>query len=176
MKKTINEQQLRQLVKRIIREDAVADSLKGEEQVGGSVDDQIDRYFSEFEKEAQASVSESVHFRNVCRMLLEADDEDEQAAPPALNELNVEKFANSVVRLIENYENMLEFHDAIATRAVNFLVKSYDAGIVKEFKDALREQHGIVPGSSKRDVDDEQSEAPNSALGGPDLGGAASGG
>jgi len=100
---------------------------------------------------------------------MEGDVPPQTKQDETLDQFDAENFANSIARLIENYENLLEFHDTLVNRAKNFLSKSYSKSIVTSFEDALREQHGIVVGKSQEDVEDSEYAAPNGGLSGPEL-------
>ena len=103
-----------------------------------SLDAQIDRYFIEFEKDAKKD-----------------------------NELNVEQFANSVVRLIKNFDRMLESRSSITRRANWYLSKVYNDDVVADFLSIMKTGHGISPGETKREVEDEQFIPPNAERGMP---------
>lgn len=138
---------------------------------GTSLDAQVDRFLAQYESEAKQQKQEGFDFRRLVRRLVnEAEgDEGEQAptAPPAepagkatIDDIDVESFANSVVRLIDNYDSLLEVRSTLVRRATNFLAKAYDDDVTKQFETVLREEHGIVPGQSKDQVDDDQFVAP----------------
>jgi hypothetical protein len=69
----------------------------------------------------------------------EVDDEDEDEE---LNEenINIDLFSSSVMRLIENYDNLLEIRNTIFRRAKNFLEKTYSDEIVSLFEDFMKSQ------------------------------------
>lgn len=178
-------------LKRMISEALESDDGSFKEVTDDSLDNQIDRYLGQYEGEAKKSKLESVSFRDFTRRFLrEADeDTDEEASgdegaaggseqPPTkltAEDLDIEAFVVSVVRLVENYESLLEFRDTIVRRAKNFLGKSYDEDVVQMFDDILREDHGIVDGKSDEDVADEEFSAPTGERGGldPNAGGGA---
>lgn len=92
-----------------------------------------------------------------------------------LEDIDVESFADSVVRLIENYDSLLEVQSTLVRRAKNFLSKTYDTDVTEMFEKVLRETHGIVAGESKQDVADEDFVAPKADRAGegpPGAGGA----
>jgi phage shock protein A len=144
--------------------------IKDKRVLGASLDNQLDRYFSEYEQEAHKAKNETHDWFGYCRQLLEGDMPTQSKQDETLDEFDVENFANSIANMIENYENLLEFHDTIVNRAKNFLTKSYNKSIVTSFEDALREQHGLVVGKSQEDVEDSEYASPNSGIGGgPEL-------
>jgi len=83
----------------------------------------------------------------------------------------MESFVNSVVRLIENYDSLLEVRSTIARRAMNFIAKSYEPDVVESLKRTLRDDHGLVPGESALDVSDEEFQAPPADRAGASPGG-----
>ena len=138
-----------------------------------SVDDQIDALLLRYENasirsEEGASLSESLNGLNL-RYLFEQDEEEEggeeeggeeeggddepggseditvtepaaeQKTPP----LDVDAFANRVVRLIMNQKNLLNIEEAIVNRAKNFLDENYGDQFVNKYLDILSAEHGI---------------------------------
>lgn len=94
----------------------------------------------------------------------------EKAEMPAkltLNDIKVEEFANEIVRLIENADNLLEFRSTITRRAANYLSSTYDAQVTDEFLRVMQSQHGIVPGETKRETKDEEIRVPAAVGAGP---------
>ena len=159
-----------------------ADEVKKEDGED-SLDSQLDRYFSDYESEAKNSKNEGLSFRGIAqRFLLEAEEEDsadeegseeEEAATEKLSaeDLDMNSFVASVMRLIDNYDNLLEINNTILRRASNFIGKAYDEATVEAFKEELAESYGIEIGQSKLEKEDEF-EAPKAGAAGP-MGGAA---
>src|SRR5260221_3384395 len=131
MKLKLNE--LRDLIETIVSEATDDESLQGD-----SLDSQLDRYFSEYERASKNAQAEGKSFRALTRRLLEAD---EDAGKQPAGDLNIEEFADNVVRLVENYDSLLEVRSTIAKRAINFIAKIYDKDTVKELLTLLRYQH-----------------------------------
>lgn len=168
---------------------AVKAGLVDEEGEDGedSLDAQVDKFLMDYENEAQSMKSEGKDWRRTVKRLLgeaeddesEGDDaaEDDDQAPgtdspdapdkPSVDDINVESFVSSVVRLVENYDNLLEIKNSILRRAANFLAKNYDEATVEQFKDKLEESHGIEIGKSQRDHEDEEFAAPKAGAAGP---------
>lgn len=150
---------------------------------GDSLDAQVDRYFSQYEKESKASKNEGKDFRMMMKRFLreaegdeEASEEKEDDAPPAKigsEKLDIESFASSVMRLIDNYDSLLELRSTVAKRAINFLSKTYEPDVVESFKSIMRDDFGLVPGDSEQDVKDDNFAAPVADRAGPSPGGAA---
>lgn len=146
-----------------------------------SLDDQVDRYLAEYENEAKSAKKEGLDFRALTRRLIsEADEEPPPAESPdqkpGIDNVDVAAFANSVVRLIDNYDSLLEVRSAIARRAINFIAKSYSIDVVDALKNSFKDDHGIVPGKTKDQVDSEEFSAPAADRAGDGGAGAPGGG
>lgn len=147
--------QLRTIIKEGVR-DLLKEEAKGKDkETEASVDRQIDKYFSDYEKEAKTTKTEGTDFRFMSRrffasVLSEAEDEEKKDEPAAekltLEDIDIEVFADSVVRLIDNYDSLLEIRDTISKRAVNFLKENYDESAVQMFKDVMSDQYDIEVG------------------------------
>jgi hypothetical protein len=104
------------------------------------------------------------------------DDDDEGKL--GMDDLDVAKFCDDVVRLIENYDSLLEVKATLMRRARGFLNKNYKGEVLEAFDNVMRDDHGLVPGMDKQSVDDERFPAPpaarasGSAEAGPGGGGA----
>lgn len=173
-------------IARLLREAGKEDE---KEEGEDSLDAQIDKYFSSYESEAKNSKNEALDFRMMTRrFLLEAgeDEEDEgeeeeeaekdeeaeegeEAAPDkaSLEDLDMGSFVSEVMRLVDNYDSLLEVKNTILRRAANYLTKNYEAEAAEAFKEELLESHGIEIGKSKADVADEEFQAPKAAAAGP---------
>jgi len=152
---------------------------------GGSLDAQVDRYLSQYESAAKvaegddmgASVDqmESLDWRDLVkgRLITEAGEDDEPVEDPVpapgmdddegklgLDTLDVESFANDVVRLVENYDSLLEVRSTLIRRARKFLEKNYNDDVVQAFEDTLRDDHGLEAGASLGDVEAQKFVAP----------------
>ena len=127
-----------------------------ENQIGDSIDSQIDRFLNEYETEAQNAKREGMDYRMMYhRMIREADENEDDPTTgdkKAAEDIDIESYANSVNRLIEGFENLIETKNAILRRATNHLLKSYDGAVKDMFEETMREQHGMVVGKSKNDV------------------------
>lgn len=74
------------------------------------------------------------------------------AAPPASPSLdipnprfNVGNFAQSIARLLLNYENLLDPRTTILNRVQVYIEKNYDAGVAKEVMQILESEFRLVP-------------------------------
>jgi len=152
----------------ILRE---ADEVKKEDGED-SLDSQLDRYFSDYESEAKNSKNEGLSLRSITKRLLEeegdGEDEDSDSEEEKLSteDLDIKSFVSSVMRLVDNYDNLLEINNTILRRAANFIGKVYDETTVQAFKDELIESYGVEIGKSKLEKEDEF-EAPKAGAAGP---------
>jgi len=161
LKKLLRESLLRE-------EEEVVD--QPEEEGDDSLDSQVDRFLAQYENEAKSSKTEGKDFRMLTRRILdeaegdEKEDDDalggEGPSKPTLDDIDVESFANSVVRLIDNYDSLLEVRSTLARRAINFIAKTYSPDVAEALSDSLRDNHGLVPGKSEQDVHADEFEAP----------------
>ena len=179
---------LKEFVRRLLRE---ADEEEGEEIGSDSIDNQIDKLLISYEKEATRAKTEGVDFRSITRgFLLEAGedekeeedkekDEDEEGDEEeseeekekmASEDIDLQSFASDVVRLIENYDALLEVQSTILRRASNFLLKNYEKEVVDEFKEVLSTEHGMTIGKTESELED-KFQAPRAGFAGPAGGG-----
>lgn len=165
-----------------------------EKELDDSLDSQVDNLFSDFEKEAKNLKKEGKDFRSFVRRFLteaeedekEEDKEEEEKKPDedkkdesgepedeeaekkklTIDDIDMTSFANSVVRLIDNYDSLLEVRNTILRRAHNFLMKSYEPSVADSFDETLEEVHGMQVGKSKFDKDDDDFQPPAAARAG----------
>jgi hypothetical protein len=73
-------------------------------------------------------------------------------------DLDVDAFTSRVVRLVNNYENLLKIEETIINRAKNFLDENYGDVFVNTFLENLREKYGLETSEydSLPDVADER--------------------
>ena len=172
-------------LKRLISEELLREAVDDDaNEQGDSLDTQVDRYLSQYEKESKAVQNEGRDFRALMRRFLreaegdEGEGDDAEATPEEpkkleADKLDVESFASSVMRLIDNYDSLLEVRSTVAKRAINFLSKTYEPSVVESFRSVLRDDHGVIPGESEQDVRDDSTIAPAADRAGPSPGGAA---
>lgn len=156
---------LRNLIEEEIKKSLFEVREKDKQEDGeDSIDRQIDRYLINYESESKLAKAEGKDFRmTLRRFLLEAEEaaEDESAdsLPPIkklkYEDIDIKNFLNSVMRLVDNYDALLEVRNAILRRAVNFLIKGYDKDVSESFKDDLADTYGIQIGKSKSEVEDD---------------------
>lgn len=171
--------QLRKLIVEEVRKNILEVGEKDKPEEGeDSLDTQVDKYLADYEKESRASKNEGRDFRMmVRRFLLEAEEDEEKKDEETQEKLkaediDVETFVNSVIRLIDNYDALLEVRNTILRRAVNFLIKSYEPDVAQAFKDSLLDSYGFEIGKSKAEVEDEEFEKPVADRAGSSPGGA----
>lgn len=169
---------LEKLIKEQIRSVLKEQMGMVEKQSDDSLDQQIDDFLVDYESDAKIKKNEGFNFRSMTRRFLtmpttlsEAEKEkeasaDEQKKKLTLDDIDVEEFATNVVRLIDNYDSLLEVKSTITRRAMNFLLENYDPTVVKQFEIVLEDQHDIVPGKSKSDLEDEKTSPPAAGSGG----------
>lgn len=154
---------------------------------GDSIDSQVDRYLAEYESDSKKvegsspEQMESIDWRDLVKGVLineagqgdkDASDDADDAAPGAagltgedtdklgLDKLDVEKFANDIVRLVENYDSLLEIRSCLIRRAMHFLQKTYSDEVVKAFEDTLRDDHGMEAGTDRGEINADRFPAP----------------
>jgi hypothetical protein len=100
---------------------------------------QVDAVLADFEMAAlkSAKVNESLSLR----MLLNEEVVD----------FDVETFATSVARLIDNYETLLDIEQAIYYRAIEILKKNYGEEFVDAFKQIMHDRYRMDFGDVRAD-------------------------
>lgn len=156
MKKRIKISELKRLIRESlkIKKNVLKEIAEYEREKEDSLDIQLDRFLTQYESEASRSKNEGLDFRSMTRnFLLEAEDDEEseddaevpeeespsevEAKKISVDEIDIESFTSSVVRLIENYDNLLEIDTTIAKRAKNFLLKNYEVEAARQFEETL---------------------------------------
>lgn len=163
---------------RLLRE---AEEEPKKEEGEDSVDAQIDKYLSQYESQAKEDGKakfESVSYNKLTydwRRLTEAEEDekkDEEPEKTKLEEINMGSFVSDVMRLVENYESLLEIKNTVLRRAANYLSSNYEGDALQAFKDQLQESYGIEIGQSESEKDDEV-QPPKAGAAGPMAGGGA---
>ena len=194
MSRKINSQDLKKIIREQIRSVLLEETVKKELQ--DSLDQQVDDFLISYESDAKVKKNEGFDFRSMTRSFLstasrnlleaEGDEEEEKPADEAGDEekpeekkklsaedIDIEEFASSVVRLIDNYDSLLEVRNTLARRAMNFLSDNYSPDVVSQFKIVLEDEHDITVGKSKADEEDNEFPAPAAARAGSGGGGGA---
>lgn len=170
-------------LKKIVQEQVqilLSEQQKAKKELKDSLDQQVDDLLISYEADAKVQEkNEAVDFSSMTREFLttlsEAEGDEKVEEPKAKltsENIHIEKFASDVVRLIDNYDSLLEVRNTLARRAVNFLMDNYDPSVVNEFKIVLQDQHDIVIGKSPYVEKDEEFPAPPAARAGGAGGGA----
>ena len=193
MSRKINSQDLKKIIREQIRSVLLEETVKKELQ--DSLDQQVDDFLISYESDAKVKKNEGFDFRSMTRSFLstasrnlleaEGDEEEEKPADEAGDEekpeekkklsaedIDIEEFASSVVRLIDNYDSLLEVRNTLARRAMNFLSDNYSPDVVSQFKIVLEDEHDITVGKSKADEEDNEFPSPVAAGAGSGGGGA----
>ena len=151
---------------------------KGED----SLDAQIDKYLSSYEEEAKNSKNEGFNYGMIARRFIfeagededkEDDQKDEKPAEPEKltgDDLNMDSFVTDVMRLVDNYDNLLEIRNTLLRRAANRLAKNYEPDVLAAFKETLLESYGVEIGQTESEKQDEY-QAPKAGAAGPMGGG-----
>ncbi len=137
-----------------------------------SLDDQIDSLFIKFESESVKTESVRSLFNLMFEAPEDEEEEDaldpgEEEAPqeeepaeppssvgseerdeevsgePGKPPLDMDQFTHRVVRLIENYDSLLDIRTVILNRAANYVLENYDEAAVGDFEDTLEIDHGL---------------------------------
>lgn len=169
---------LRQLRKIIADEvkKTLVEAKEKQPETEDSLDAQVDRYLSSYESESKSSKKEGKDFRMLVRRFLSEADEDEKEEKKSgeedkddkedepkkltIEDIDVENFVDSTMRLVDNYDSLLEVRNTILRRALNFLAKSYTPDVVKQFEETLLEVHGLEIGKSKSETEDDEYQVP----------------
>lgn len=160
---------------RLLRE-AEGEEKKPELEKGeDSLDAQVDKYLSSYEEEAKNSKNEGFDYGMIARRFIfeaEEDEKKEDEKPEKLtgDDLNMESFVTDVMRLVDNYDNLLEIRNTLLRRAANRLAKNYEPDVLSAFKEALLDSYGVEIGQTESEKADEY-QAPKAGAAGP-LGGA----
>jgi len=168
----------RVLREEILREEGEAPAPPAEEPGEDSLDSQVDRYLNDYEKEAKSAKTEGRDWRMTVRRIVEAgedddkgDDSSDEPKKLTVEDIDVGSFVNGVVRLIDNYDSLLEVRNTILRRASNFLSKNYDESVADSFKEQLRNEHGMEIGKSRDEMEDEFTAPPADRAGDGGVGG-----
>jgi hypothetical protein len=144
--KTVTESKFfKGLIQRLLRE-------KDGEEEGDEQDDTEDLEGEDSGEDAEEDEGEESDSENS----EDDSDEEEEDEPEKLTseDIDLSGFANSVSRLVENYDSLLEFKSTIIRRSVSYLAKTYDKSAVDEFKEILSSEFGLEPGMTKRDKEE----------------------
>ena len=142
-----------------------ADDESADDKEGG--DDESDDDSSGDEEESSGDEEESSGD--------ESSDEEEKVEKPEMltaDDIDVNSFASSIARLVDNYDSLLELRNVILRRAASFIAKGYEQDVVDAFKEALSIDYDMEIGETETS-DDEKYPAPKAGFAGPAGGGGA---
>jgi hypothetical protein len=88
--------------------------------------------------------------------------DEEVSGEPGRPPLDMDQFTHRVVRLIENYDSLLDIRTVILNRAANYVLENYDEAAVGDFEDTLEIDHGL-----SLDPKDNEQETPMAIGAGP---------
>lgn len=175
-RKTLTLDQLRNIISEEVQKRLLEVGEKEKKEDGeDSLDAQVDRYLADYEKQSKDFKNEGLDFRTMTRRFLfeeeedeeeddeEKDDDEEKEEVKKLTEddIDVENFLDSVMRLVDNYDALLEIRNTILRRAINFLVKQYEPTVAENFKQNLLDTYGMEVGKSRLEIEDENAEFPS---------------
>jgi hypothetical protein len=150
----------------------VEDKEEEEKDIGpDSLDLQVDHYLAEYEKEAKLSKHEGLDQRSMARRFLSNLTEEADKKIP-IDDFDVNSFATDLVRLIDNYDSLLETRRTITRRAIKFLQKNYEPDVINSLIEILETNFDVYLDKSQYDIDDEDT-APLADRAGPEVGGSA---
>lgn len=117
-----------------------------------SLDAQVDKFLLQADKSDGNPAPKQESF------LREADEETPPPAPtpaaPAGPPIDAVAFCDSVARLVEKSDNLLDVKGTIIRRALNYVTKNYDAKQAKEVQQVLEGNFGLTPDASDPYEDD----------------------
>jgi hypothetical protein len=175
MKIGIND--LRKIIKESVN-DILKEDKKTAEDLDDSIDRQVDKYLTEYESQSKPMKKESRNLHDLSRdffysLLAEADEEKKDETNKLTEEdIDVGLFADNVVRLIDNYDSLLEVKETIAKRAIKFLEKNYEPSVADKFKIVLEDEYDLYVGKSAPDSLSKYPAPPADRSNGPVGGGA----
>jgi len=183
MNRKLNVSSLKKLIQEQVK--SLLSEEKEKKEMKDSLDQQVDDLLASYESEAKTKKNEGLDFRMMTRRFLSAtlleaeedkkedkDKEEDKDKKLTMEDIDVEDFAASVSRMIDNYDSLLEVKSTLARRAINFLIENYEEDVVKEFKIVLEQEHDISIGKAKSKVEDEEFQAPFADRAGGSGGGA----
>jgi hypothetical protein len=151
-----------------------------------SADRQILRHIMDAERAAvkvgkgqkAITATESLNRRSM-RFLIEGDegeaegDEPKEKLPP----IDIGIFATEVMRIVKNYDTLLDIPTAIVNRAIEFLTTKYDEKTAQAFKEELKNDFDYEPDNNPRSEENKRETPPPSySIGAIPSGGGGGGG
>ena len=108
------------------------------------------------------------------RRLTEAEDDEKKDEPEKskFEDISMGSFVSDVMRLVENYDSLIEIKNTILRRAANYLSQNYEGDALQAFKNELQESYGMEIGETEAEKTDEV-QPPKAGAAGPMSGGGA---
>lgn len=141
---------LKRLAAQLLKEDA--DALKKN---NDSLDAQVDKLLTDYESDS-----------NLSETFLREEDEKDDSKKLSGETIDVENFVGNVVRLIENYDNLLDIKNVILRRSFNFLLKNYDPSVATQAENVLS-RRGLIAGETKSEINNDRTQPPAADRAGP---------
>jgi hypothetical protein len=157
--------------------------LEGKSAIEGvdSIDDQLDRYLSNYVK--YATESEDLKNENINKIaenfLFEQEEqdkiddknqemkEDEDVELKTLDDFDVRNYASNVANLVNNFNSLIEKKNSILRRAINYLSNNqYDARVIKKLEIILEDEYDLQIGKTDNEKDADIA-IPRAAAAGP---------
>jgi hypothetical protein len=84
-------------------------------------------------------------------------DEETEEEPDLLKaeDIDMTSFVGGVMRLVDNYDNLLEMRNTLLRRAAKFIKDKYEPAALQDFKNELLESFGAEIGKSDKDKEDD---------------------
>lgn len=135
-----------------------------------SLDNQVDRLLISYEKDSKSVKQESRDFRSLARKFLkeageEADSKEgveekdsvpgEGSSKLSSDNIDINTFAEHVVRLVDNYDSLLDVRDTLVRRAETYLNKNYEPQVLSDFKSVMRDRFDVEVGVTDVEKQDE---------------------
>ena len=156
---------------------SAVDPEKAVKKAEASFDLPIKKMLQKSLSEATSAKSEGLDLRRLTRRLFEEDEEDsllgpddsEDEAPAAgptvptkksLESIDIGSYSEAVVRLIENFSNLIDVKTILVEMAKVELGETYDDSTVSAFTEFLSEEYDIEIGASKWDKEIENQPPP----------------
>jgi hypothetical protein len=80
-----------------------------------------------------------------------AEEKDEEPEKTKLEDINMESFVSDVMRLVENYDSLLEIKNTVLRRAANYLSQNYEGDVLQVFKNSVMTDSNIVENNESND-------------------------
>lgn len=149
-------------LKLMLEADEAETDIESKPTEDASVDRQILRHIMDAERTAvkvgkgqqSMTATESIK-RASMAFLFEAEDEGEKSGLPPID---LGAFATEIMRVVKNYDTLLDIPSVIVNRTEDYLQTKYDEDTAKKFMEILKDEFDYEPaptgGSTTSDDDD----------------------